>query len=65
MNVSTDTERCVGAGNCVLTAPEVFDQDDSGVVVVLQANPAPKNHTATQNAMLNCPAQAITVDDPD
>jgi ferredoxin len=34
VNISTDTTRCVSAGNCVLTAPAIFDQDDAGVVLV-------------------------------
>ncbi|WP_053651442.1 ferredoxin [Streptomyces sp. XY431] len=27
---------CVGAGQCVLSAPEVFDQDNDGIVVLLR-----------------------------
>jgi ferredoxin len=29
MRVSVDRGRCCGSGNCVMTAPEVFDQDDA------------------------------------
>ncbi len=39
MRISVDTDRCVGAGQCVLSAPDVFDQDDMGIVLVL-AEPA-------------------------
>jgi ferredoxin len=36
MRVSADRDVCIGSGNCVLTAPAVFDQDDDeGLVVVL------------------------------
>jgi ferredoxin len=35
VRVSVERPRCVGAGVCKLTAPEVFDQDDDGVVTVL------------------------------
>ncbi|MDF3288193.1 ferredoxin [Streptomyces silvisoli] len=47
MELSIDRERCVGAGMCALTAPDVFDQDpEDGRVPVsaevsLAAFPAP------------------------
>ena len=28
MRVIVDKELCIGAGQCVVTAPDVFDQDD-------------------------------------
>ncbi len=31
--VTVDRDRCIGAGQCVLSAQEVFDQDETGVVV--------------------------------
>lgn len=67
MKVSVDRDRCCGAGQCVLTAPEVFDQgDDDGVVVLLDARPAPDRHASVREAAAVCPAGAITVsDDPD
>jgi ferredoxin len=40
MNVHADTTVCVGAGQCALRAPAVFDQsEDDGTVVVLDAQP--------------------------
>ena len=32
MRVNADRESCIGSGQCVLDAPDVFDQDDDGVV---------------------------------
>jgi ferredoxin len=63
MNVSADHARCVGAGNCVLTAPQVFDQDNDGVVLVLDSHPPKQHWKATRTAMLHCPAQAIVIND--
>ncbi|MEW1724237.1 ferredoxin [Streptomyces sp. NPDC093109] len=73
MRISVDTERCVGAGQCVLTAPDVFDQSDDGLVVVL-ADPAdgpadgPADEAmreavreAVRLAGSVCPSGAITV----
>ena len=35
LRISADRELCIQAGNCVMVAGEVFDQDDEGIVVVL------------------------------
>jgi ferredoxin len=61
VRISVDTDRCVGAGQCVLSAPDVFDQDDLGIVMVL-AEPAdePAREAARQAGVI-CPSQAITV----
>lgn len=40
--------------------PEVFDQrDEDGVVIVLDAAPAPALHDAVREAVAVCPAAAI------
>ncbi|ATY09912.1 ferredoxin [Amycolatopsis sp. AA4] len=63
MKVVVDQSRCVGAGQCVLVAPEVFDQrDDDGIVVLLQENPAAELHAQAKEAAQLCPALAIEVD---
>ena len=33
--VEADRDVCIQAGNCVMVADAVFDQDDDGIVVVL------------------------------
>lgn len=40
MRVEVDKERCVGAGMCALTAPDVFTQDDDGFSEMLPGRPA-------------------------
>ncbi|WP_328608555.1 ferredoxin [Amycolatopsis sp. NBC_00345] len=62
MHVTVDESRCCGAGQCVLAAPEVFDQrEDDGIVVLLQENPPAEFHQATRDAAEICPALAIEV----
>lgn len=57
-----DRERCIGAGMCALTAPEVFDQDpDDGRVLLLHAEPPAAHHAAAQVAVGVCPSGAITI----
>jgi len=64
MNVTVDETKCCGAGQCVLLAPEVFDQrEDDGIVVLLDAEPAEQLHGAVHEAAGVCPAAAITLSD--
>ncbi|MFJ3922194.1 ferredoxin [Streptomyces sp. NPDC090022] len=65
VDVRVDRDRCLGAGMCVLTVPEVFDQDqDEGLVVLVDARPHRDRLTAVRLAAGVCPAGAITVTDP-
>ena len=64
MKVVVDTEKCVAAGNCVMNAPEVFDQrDEDGVVVLLNEYPPPELVEDVRNAAAVCPALAIRIED--
>ena len=63
MEVSVDEQRCCGAGMCTLTAPEVFDQSDEGIVVLLNARPPASVHADVRDAAHLCPCSAITVRD--
>ena len=63
VKIRTDVEACVGAGQCVLLAPAVFDVDDDGKVVVLDRQPSEEQRAGVQNAAVACPAFAIEVDD--
>jgi ferredoxin len=63
MEIDLDQDRCVGAGQCVLAAPDVFDQrDEDGMVVLLLEEPPAELEAATEHAALLCPALAIVVD---
>lgn len=64
MKVVVDQDVCVGAGQCVLTAPQVFDQDESdGVVILLAESPSPELQDRVREAAALCPAMAITIKD--
>jgi ferredoxin len=65
MKVEIDDVKCVAAGQCVLLAPEVFDQrDEDGIVVLLDDQPAPESHPAVRESALVCPAAAIRLVEP-
>jgi ferredoxin len=60
MKVTVDEAACCGAGQCVLIAPEVFDQrDDDGIVMLLEPEPAEHQHALVREAAAVCPASAI------
>ncbi|NUW46963.1 ferredoxin [Nonomuraea rhodomycinica] len=65
MKVVVDEDKCCGAGQCVLIAPEVFDQrEDDGIVVLLEPEPAVELHGQVREAAAVCPAAAIEVVEP-
>jgi ferredoxin len=60
MKISVDEEVCCGAGQCVMVAPEVFDQrDEDGIVVLLDAEPSEDLQGAAEEAAAMCPSGAI------
>lgn len=62
MRVVADTARCVGAGQCVLTEPAVFDQsDEDGTVVLLTETVTGDQVAAVEEAVDMCPSQAISL----
>ncbi|OLM29843.1 Ferredoxin [Pseudonocardia sp. Ae717_Ps2] len=63
MRVIVDKELCIGAGQCVVTAPDVFDQDDDGIVDLLTDSPAEGDRDAVKEAEHVCPARVISVED--
>jgi ferredoxin len=62
MEIKADTEVCIGAGMCVLTAPEVFDQsEDDGTVVLLDPDPSASLEAAVRRAVQMCPSGALSL----
>jgi ferredoxin len=60
MRIEVDREGCVGGGQCVIAAPDVFDQrDDDGTVILLNAQPPPELHDGVRRAAMLCPANVI------
>ena len=62
MKIRADHEACIGAGLCVMAAPEVFDQDAvDGRVVITSDEPAADLHAAVIDAVGLCPVAALTL----
>ncbi|RDI20269.1 ferredoxin [Lentzea flaviverrucosa] len=62
MTVRIDQTGCIGSGQCVLAAPDVFDQsDDDGRGIVLVADPSDDLLPGVRDAVDRCPAQVVTL----
>lgn len=61
MDIEIDHDNCIGSGQCVLSAPDVFDQDDDGFVLLLVDRPGDGHAVALREAAESCPMRAITV----
>jgi ferredoxin len=64
MRVIVDTQKCIASGNCVLSAPDVFDQsEEDGIVILLSEHPTPEQADAARQAARVCPSMAILVEE--
>ena len=64
MQVIVDMAKCVGAGACVLTAPDVFDQneDDGKVIVMIQSPDEARRNEVVESCNV-CPTMALSIQD--
>ncbi|MFF3213091.1 ferredoxin [Streptomyces sp. NPDC002886] len=60
--VSVDTDRCIGAGQCALTAPAVFTQDEDGFGALLPGREDGAGSPLLREAARACPVSAIRVE---
>ncbi|WP_217547875.1 ferredoxin [Streptomyces sp. GbtcB6] len=64
MKAAVDQDRCVGSGQCVLMAPDVFGQrDEDGIVVLRNEFPPVELYDDVRQAARVCPALAIELDE--
>ena len=61
MKIHIERDCCISSGSCVLEAPAVFDQDDDGVVVLLEERPGDTQDV--RDAVANCPSGALSITD--
>jgi ferredoxin len=63
MKVIVDMDKCQDHGQCAFAAPEVFEINADGKLVVLQESPDESMRDAVEEAADVCPVQAITIED--
>ncbi len=61
MRIRIDREKCVSAGNCVVTAPTVFILDDDEKATLLDPNSV--DEETIRLAAELCPTEAIVLED--
>jgi len=58
--IEVDKDICVGGGQCVFVAPDVFTQrDEDGVVELLTVHPTDDQLPLVEEAIEVCPARVI------
>lgn len=60
MTLSIDRALCQGHGRCVAVNPDLFDIDDDGYGIVLNAHPDLSAAQDVAVAIGSCPEKAIT-----
>lgn len=62
MHIDIDEARCSGCGQCVMEAPDLFDQrEDDGVAMLLRNPMNDEERAAAITARAACPADAIVL----
>ncbi|MGR4882349.1 ferredoxin [Streptomyces sp. LARHCF249] len=63
MRITADTDKCIGAGQCLFTEPDLFDQSEAdGRVVVLNAEPVGELLAQkAREAVYLCPSRALSL----
>ncbi|MFC8867466.1 ferredoxin [Streptomyces sp. NPDC057148] len=61
MDITIDKDICIGAGQCALTAPDVFAQDDDGYSTVRPGAEDGGGSALVREAAKACPVGAVSV----
>lgn len=61
MDILIDRDVCIGAGQCALTAPDVFTQDDDGFSELVPGREDGADSPLVREAARACPVSAIKV----
>jgi len=60
IRIKIDPSRCEGFGNCINAAPDVFDLDDDGKVVLKQDTVEDSRLEIVRRAVYDCPVNVIS-----
>ena len=61
--LKADFGACQGYANCVDAAPDVYDIDDDGVVVLLREEISAEERPRIVEAARSCPVSALIIED--
>jgi ferredoxin len=63
MKVKVDRTKCSGIGLCEMTAPTVFEVGQDGQSHVINAALSDEERSAAEEAVTNCPTEALSIED--
>ncbi len=63
MRIGTHPERCIASGACSLAAPQLFTQDEDGLVVALVREPSLVDQDDARRAAAACPVAVIELEE--
>ncbi|UXA11470.1 ferredoxin [Mycobacterium sp. SMC-8] len=61
MEVKVDFAKCTGLGICESVAPEFFEVNDEGQLVVLKEGISDDELQAVEDAVAGCPTEALSI----
>ncbi|MCS0638483.1 ferredoxin [Streptomyces sp. LP05-1] len=61
MRITIDRDRCIGSGQCVMTAPGVFTQDDDALVTLVPGHEDGAGDPRVREVPTACPVQAVAI----
>lgn len=61
--LKADFGTCQGYANCVDAAPDTYDIDDDGVVVLLRDHITEQERPRIEEAARSCPVSALMIED--
>jgi ferredoxin len=63
LRLIADRDTCQGYGNCITAAPDVYDIDDDGKVVLLVDAIDEADHGRVEEANRSCPVNALSFEE--
>jgi ferredoxin len=62
MKVVVDRDKCTGLGICESLAPDVFEVNDEGELVLLKEDISEEELQAVEEAVAGCPTEALRIE---
>ncbi len=62
MKVTVDFDKCTGLGICESIAPDFFEVDDAGSLVLLKEDITDDDLQVIEDAVAGCPTEALKIE---
>lgn len=63
MRVCVDYDKCTGLGLCESLAPDFFEVDDDGSLLLLKETGSEDQRAELEEAVRSCPTEALSIED--